>query len=374
MNNTHLAIVVFIAILIVIVLCWLCSRREGFTGQFNKSEPSTEFMKYLDMGDHRTLVRLLRGNSGKTVLLLHNSPMNLNIWNPLFQTLQRVSMTGVKTPNLVAYDLRGHGTAWMPVDPKYNDLDVNNHAWKLDTFVKDAKKVYDSVIGGGKVKVCGFGFGGTVAQKYALTYPDTVEKLTLLQTTVRPMPGLHDEIDYLGGPNGWIAKNPNVTYLTSEEKFVQKTLCDWFYLPKAKGCPSDPLVDKYDDNNDQTSPQYNLTAKMWRQGSSTTTLQADKLLASTNLVQDWKDAKDVSFKIHLLAATDDPLAPPEMMTNTYTSIYNTNRSLLVVFDIVNGRHGFTIMRPDYIAGIICDECEHLSTKNTYVTRTPEHGF
>ncbi|KKL64418.1 hypothetical protein LCGC14_2165250 [marine sediment metagenome] len=372
MGNIHIIIV---AILIVIVLCWYSCRTEKFVDIFNKSNASTEFLQYLDLGDHRTMVKLQRGNSGKTVLLLHNSPMNLDIWMPLFQTMQRISMIGVKTPNLVAYDLRGHGTAWLPVDKKYNDLNTGNYAWTLEQFVEDCKQIYDRVIGdGSQIKICGFGFGGIIAQKYALTYPETIEKLILLQTSIKPTPGLRPEINYLAGPQGWIARNPHVTYLTSEEKFVQQTLCDWFYLPEESDCPKDPLVDKYDDNNDQTAPQYNLVAKLWRQGSSTTTLQADKLLVSTDLVEDWEKAKDLSFGIHILAAMDDPLAPPDVMTATYTAIYNTNRQVIVAFDIVNGRHAFSIMRPDYITGIVCEDCEHMHAEDTYTTRAVDHGF
>nr|QBK87345.1 MAG: alpha/beta hydrolase fold protein [Marseillevirus LCMAC201] len=368
--------IALLVIIIVIALCCYC-RKEKFTAAFIKSDSSLQFLEYYDMGDHRTMVQLQRGNSGETVLLLHNTPMNLDIWMPLFQTMQRINMTGVVTPNLVAYDIRGNGTAWLPVDDKYNDLNIKNYAWKLEQFVEDCKQIYDKVIGNGKIKICGIGFGGIIAQKYALTYPETIEKLILLQTSIRPTPGLYPEINYLAGPQGWIAKNPHVTYLTSEEKFVQQNLCNWFYLPEKNNCPKDPLVDQYDDNNDQTSPQYNLVAKMWRQGSSTTLLQIDKLRVSTDLVPDWEKAK-VSFGIHILSATDDPYSPPDVMTATYTTIYNNNRHLVVALDIVNGRHAFYIMRPDYIAGIICGDCEHVpqhevaSAKNTI--RAPDHGF
>ena len=116
-----------------------------------------------------------------------------------------------------------------------------------------------------------------------------------------------------------------------------------------------------------------MTASLMRQGSATTLLQADKLLASTNLVQEWRDAQGIDFDIHILAATDDPLSPPQRMMDTYTSIYNTNRQMTVILDIVNGRHGFTIMRPDYIAGILCRECKKVNPDDTYKA-TQTYGF
>lgn len=369
-----IVIAVLALILILIILCY--RGKEQFSDDFLNAKPSTEFMKYLVLNEsddptkvRRTLVRQQRGNSQETVLLLHNSPMSAGIWRPLYITMQKINMTGVKTPNLISYDLHGHGSAWTPVDPKFNDLNVNNTAWSLDLFTQDAKKVYDNIIGQGKIKVCGFGFGGIVAQEFALKYPDLVSHLIILQTGIKPMPARQAEIDYLAGPNGWIAKNPNVSYLTNEEKYVQKTLCEWFYLPNIENCNSGDTGGR----NDQLAPQFNLTADMWRRGSSTTALQTAKLLISSNIESKWNTAGKLPFTIHLLSATEDPLAPPDRMVETYTAIYNNNRELIVAFDIVQGRHGFTIMNPNYIAGIICGDCEKKSAQSTYLTQSNQ-GF
>lgn len=366
MNNLQLIFIVCIGIAIL-VLIFFAQRKESFT-QLSDAQPSNIIITEVDQTDHRTMVRILKGNSGKTVLLIHNNPATLDIWLPLFQTMQRYNMSGIKTPTLVAYDVRGHGTAWLPVDPKYNDLDLNNTAWTAEQFVTDCKKVYDTIISSGKVKVMGFGFGGFIAQKFALTFPELIEKLIILQTSVRPNPAVQTQINYLGGPNGWIARNPLVTYLTMQEEFANRMLCNWFYLPNEKSCStqSRSLEDAADRYDDQRSPQYNLTATMWREGSATTTLQTDKLLIGTNLTFEWAKG-GFDFPIHILAATDDPSATPTMMTETFTTIQHANRTLMVVFDIVNGKHGFTIMRPDYIAGIICDECEKLGSESTNIS-------
>jgi pimeloyl-ACP methyl ester carboxylesterase len=296
---------------------------------------------------------------------LHNSPLNLNVWQPLFQTMQRINMSNVQTPNLVAYDLRGHGTAWVPVAAEYNDTQIQNHAWTLDQFVDDCRNIYEKVIGSGKIVLCGFGFGGSVAQAYALKYPENIEKLVLLQTTIRPISDIRSEINYM---SNWLAQNPKVDYLTSEEDYVNRVMCQWFVLPNVSACNQ-----KAESDNDQTTPQYSLATEMWRKASCSTALQTDKLMLATDFLPQWtKAAKDevVTFPTHILAATDDPLAPSDMMTETYTTIYNANRSILVVLDIVNGRHGFSLMRPDYIAGILCDACQTLSLTSTYAA-TPE---
>ena len=360
-----------LAVLAVIVVCCVFmgvhGNNEAFSRVFTEAKASNEFLQYLDQGDHRTMVRQLRGDNGSTVLLLHNNPATQTLWNPLFQTMQRFSMAGAKIPNLVAYDIRGHGTAWMPVDPKYNDLDINNYAWPGDLFVKDCKNVYDKIIGDGKIIIVGFGFGGYVAQKFALTYGDLIEKLVILQTTITPNPEINTQINYLGGPNGWIARNPGISYLTMEERFVGDMLCSWFYLPHDKKCPEDRLIDENDHGvNDSTSPQYNLAAMMWRQGSATTTLQTDKVNVADNLISEWSKG-GLEYPVHILAGTDDPSATPAMMTKTFTTIQHANRHLTVVLDVVNGRHGFTVMRPDYIAEIICGDCRKLVKRGTFTT-------
>ena len=374
MNWYFLIFSLIFIIFLIFIIYYLVrnrNRNEKFTALFDRSASSTEFLEAVDLGDHSTTVLIQKGDNGKTVLLLHNSPMTLNIWQPLLQTMQRLSMTGVKTPTLVAYDLRGFGTAWMPVDPSFTDGDLYNVAWSLDQYSQDCRKVYEKIIENGKVIICGFGFGGIIAQDFSLKYPDLVEKLVLLQTSIEQTPALTSEIQDLVN---WISQHKNVTYLTNDEAFVKKTLCQWFYLSASKNCPPDPLVDKFDDNNDDSSPQYNMADKMMRQGSSTSMLQSGKLLATTNMIEKWKMAKTIPFGIHILAATDDPLAPPYMMTRTYTNIYNTHRETMVVLDIVNGRHGFTIMRTDYIAGIVCDDCQKMTTEDTYTSIGKNYGY
>jgi pimeloyl-ACP methyl ester carboxylesterase len=332
-----------ILLLIILIIIFKIKSSESFTIEFDKSQPTTQLLQYLDMGDHRTVVQLQRGTNGNTVILLHNSPMNFNIWQPLFQTIQKYGLEGQKIPNLVAYDLRGHGTAWLPIDIRYNDNNNSNHAWSLETFANDCKNVYDKIIGGGKVYVCGFGFGGLVAQQYALMYPDTVKKLILLQTSITPLESLQDEINELVK---WINLNTNITYLTNKTDLVDKTMCQSFYLPTDKRCK-----DINSTTNEMNIPIYNLVETIFRESSATTLLQTDKLVISTNLINKWTTIK-VNFPIHILAAKDDPIAPPEKMIRTYTTIYNNNRQLTVVLDIVEGRYGFSITYPEYIANIL----------------------
>lgn len=361
--------IVFAALFVILLLATLLLKgKEYFTPGFKEMQYSSESLDYKNMGDHNTLVMTQKGNSGKTVLLLHNSPMNLNVWLPLYHTMQRMAMDGFKTPNLICYDLRGHGTAWMPVDNKYNDSNEFNRAWKIKDFVEDCRKIHEDVIGDTDITLCGFGFGGLVAQKYALEYPENIAKLVILQTTIRPMEGIRTEVEYL---SSWAMQNKAVDYLTTDKEYIDRALCDWFYIP-GKKCQY--KEGKY-TNDDTLTPQFNLVTTQWREASTTTTLQADKMLLATDLIDDWKNAKNIKFSVHIVAGTEDSLAPPNQMTKTYTTIYNNNRELMVILDIVNGLHGFAVMRPDYIAGIICADCDRLSAQSTFQAHHPEkHGY
>jgi pimeloyl-ACP methyl ester carboxylesterase len=352
--NNYIIFLVLIVVFLILCICYY-NKKEKFNISINEMTPSQQTLKYLDMGDHRTVVQIQKGYDD-IVILLHANPMNINLWQPLFQTMQRFNMNGYKTPTLIAYDLRGHGTAWAPINPKYNDTDVFNTAWTLEQFAIDCKKVYDNLVGNQKVIICGYGFGGSVAQKYALLYPTTVKKLVILQSPTRSAPGLQEEINYLGGVNGWINRNKNISYLTSEEKWIQKVLCGWFYINNDILCPNREQtdIDEYD------TPQYQLVEKMYRQGSSVTTLQVEKLGVATDLARDWESSPNIDFPIHILAATDDPISPPDLMVQTYSEIYNNNRSLTVIFDVVQGKHGFSVTHPDYIAGILCPDCPRVS--------------
>ncbi len=101
----------------------------------------------LTLKDHSTNVRRLLGDTGETIILVHNTPFNLLVWSPILMYTQSLKNAGKKIPNLLCYDLIGHGTAWVPVDKKYNDDDIPNHAWEYKDFSDDLYDVYKKYIG-----------------------------------------------------------------------------------------------------------------------------------------------------------------------------------------------------------------------------------
>jgi len=349
-----LVISVIILVVILILLIIIFSKKSEYLESPNKSvDPNEIVVKTVNMGSNPsvpTTMRILHGSkSMPPVILLHNSPTDSRIWEFVLADAQKLKIS--ERPTIITYDIRGHGSAWVPVDHKFNDPDPQNHAWSLDLLVNDLETIVSSagVNPQSKFVLAGYGFGGIIAQGYALKHPKYIAKLVLLQTSVTPMPHLEPEIKYLGGRNGWIYSHPGNPKLTNGVEWAQKMLCGWFYLPNNVNC--DGSHSQKITHDESGTPEYKLAAQILEGASATTTLQADKLLVATNLEDAWIKIINVPFPITITAATDDPMAPPSLMAETYSAIYNNNREADVVFDIVEGKHGFTILHPKHILSL-----------------------
>lgn len=341
-ENLNIYIIVFLfSILVILVVRLLTKRTEGIktTGSI---PGGTIFEHYSFKDGRKTNVANLVGTKDNWVVLLHNNPFNKQIWYPLFAHMQHLYEAGQQIPNLLAYDLKGHGTAWKPVDAKYNDTNSNNVAWTMSQFAGDLDEIYKKFIGRGKITLVGYGFGGAVAQEFALTNPKLIDKLLILQTTLEYNPGVDNEIMYL---SPLLQRNLDIYYLTMDEQFVQRSLCMWFLINDLIMCPQNTL----DNKNVSESVEYVLVQKLFREGSASTTLQVDKLLKNITYKQKWANTK-VDFPIILLTADADPLAPISVMTNEFKVLKSANSESRYV--TVKGKHGYTIIHPEVIAGLL----------------------
>ena len=122
-------------------------------------------MALLDLpGPGRSVNAVRTGPRGGTpVLLLHSAGLDLTYWDAQVAALGR-------DRDVVALDLPGHGLTRGAVQD-----------WELGTvtsFVADAI----TALGGGPVDIVGLSVGGVLAQSLALTRPDLVRSLTLIDT------------------------------------------------------------------------------------------------------------------------------------------------------------------------------------------------
>ena len=105
-----------------------------------------------------------------SVILIHGLGGNLHLWDRVVPILE-------KRFSVLRYDLRGHGQS-----------DVPSGDWSLDDFVKDLADLFDSRTLA-KAHLVGFSLGGLIVQRFALLYPERVDRLIILSAVA----GRNDE-------------------------------------------------------------------------------------------------------------------------------------------------------------------------------------
>jgi len=341
---------IILLIILIILLClyfFIITRPKA-----ERLEPVSKvaggiFTTQLDFGEYTTDVRELTGTINETIILLHNTPFNTQVWYPLFMYMQKLYKKTGQIPTLIAYDLLGHSTAWVSVDKKYTTNDINIFKWTINDFRNQLKTVYDTHVRSGKVTLVGYGFGGSVAADFAMNYPDLINKLFFLQYGLKDDPTLEysKDVEYLAN---WINANPNIYYLTNEQSFITNHICMWFELQGEPMCP--PEFNANDIRNEKESLEFLFAGKMFREASTTTYMQIFKLMNSLDLRQDFGKSK-FNFTTTVVGSTRDPYIPPEMLKknyNEYIKPTNSNNKLY----IVTGKHGFILFNSEFISNLL----------------------
>lgn len=294
---------------------------------------------YNDSGDSTNVLKLT-GDSDQTIIFIHNTPMNLQIWYPVFMEAQKAKNRGEKIPTMYAYDIIGHGTAWLSVPESYMDTDIDNHIWGYDDYVDQFHTIYEKFVEG-KVTVVGYGTGGLIAQAIGIKYPNIIEKIVVLGSTIGPTEtGFTDEIGYLVG---WYNQNKNIDYLTMETSFVNHNMCMWFENNNILKC-SHPK-NREDTTDETTTAQYLIADKIYRQASCTTYVQLDKLAESEDIRKAW-DKNTVQFPIQFVIGDRDHYTNLEEMKKDLETVRKTDNLAEMV--VIKGKHGFPVSHPDLI--------------------------
>lgn len=120
----------------------------------------------LELSDHLTELATV-GERGPAVVLLHALGLTWQMWEPVMRQL-------AQGRRVLAYDLRGHGSA---VDaPAPADM----------TALADDLRDVLAAVGLDGAHIVGLSYGGGVAQTFAARHPGSVHSLTLAATTGRP--------------------------------------------------------------------------------------------------------------------------------------------------------------------------------------------
>lgn len=103
---------------------------------------------------------------GPALVLIHGMGGDSTEWAPLIPELSR-------EVRCIAVDLRGHGKSEKPNQPYTQEMFADDVAALLDTLKID------------KAYICGVSMGGFVALKMALSHPEKVKGLILIDTAAR---------------------------------------------------------------------------------------------------------------------------------------------------------------------------------------------
>src|SRR6202521_2755940 len=121
------------------------------------------------------------GGSGPVVVLIHGYAENGDSWAPLAADL-------MKDHTVVVPDLRGIGRSSKPAD-----------GYEKKMQAKDIRAVVTS-LGYDKTFVVAHDIGNIVADVYAATYPEKVERLVVMDA---PIPGIDPWSEILQNPGVW---------------------------------------------------------------------------------------------------------------------------------------------------------------------------
>jgi 3-oxoadipate enol-lactonase len=135
------------------------------------------------------IIHVTRTGSGEPLLLLHCLGVDRQFWDfaaPLEDAFE-----------LVRYDFPGHGETTVPM-ASYSIADLSD---QLSQLVKE-----QSI---GKAHVAGISLGGLVAQQFAATHPELVDRLVLIDTT----PRYTDELRAVWGERAATARAEGVSAL-----------------------------------------------------------------------------------------------------------------------------------------------------------------
>jgi pimeloyl-ACP methyl ester carboxylesterase len=334
---------IILFIILIFIVFWCMNKSEKFTMKPNIVGGINLYKMVLN--NYTTNIKKLLGNNGKTIILLHNTPFNMEIWSALFMKTQQLKSNGEQIPTLICYDLMGHGTGWVSVPQQYNDVSITNKAWDYNIFVEHLYEIFKEHSDTSSATIVGYGFGGLIGQAFTVKYPQLVEKLFVLGTTIRPtITEVPDEVRYLVN---WIAANPNIPYLTMPESFVQHNLCLWFDNNDIKDCPLS--LNARDKENRFNTIEYLFGKKILRQSYAATYLQVDKMLSTEDLRDDWT-AKNINVPIVFLVGDRDHFTNIDTIKQDVLFIRNKVNSVKLY--IVNGKHAFPLTETTFMYNLI----------------------
>lgn len=118
-------------------------------------------MPYADLSDVRLYYE--REGQGHTVVFIHGHSLDRRMWNGQVQAVSR-------SYAVLRYDVRGHGLSSAPAT-----------GYSMPHYARELHELLEH-LGLRRPSIVGLSMGGNIAIEYALTYPDRLETLTLVDS------------------------------------------------------------------------------------------------------------------------------------------------------------------------------------------------
>jgi len=115
--------------------------------------------RFIETNGIRTRYRI--DGAGPELVLVHGVGAQLESWDGVVERLRGRF-------RCISYDLRGHGATDKPPGP-----------YSIEDFAADAAGLIDA-LGVARCHLAGFSLGGLIGQRFALDYPDRLDRLVLL--------------------------------------------------------------------------------------------------------------------------------------------------------------------------------------------------
>lgn len=338
-------------ILLLFIIIWLNKKSENF------DQTSKLILQTIDLGDHKTIVRIYPGKLQSILVMIPGSPYQ-NQWDPVISELLN---SGKDLPTLITYDPRGFGSANnLYIDPKYSNSDPFNTAWTIDNYATDFWKIIDDLGIKNKLSIAAWGFGGLIAQKVALSRPNNINELFLLQGYVSAL--TIESTNVIDSLAVYLNKYAEIQYLPMPQEIKQQRICQIFDLNN-QICPG---------NNDPTDQSQNIAfinAQSNLNDSSARAFQQVLKIANTvNPKQWWTDFKNpIPFRVFILSSDRDERSKPNdnaileqiIEDHSFSNSVITNGNKPIALKIVPGKHFTTFSDPKTTANILLERINYI---------------
>lgn len=324
--------IIVIAILLICLLStcifiWSKQSIGGFIGL-----PGNLQTHVITLSDHKTTVRVLYGNATKStppVILIGSCPLDQRMWDPVLNEVSKAIMNNKSgIPTFITYDSRGCGTADFQQQTSLN-TDIAKWSKDLDLLLNQLEI--------DKVVLAGWGFGGLVAQHFALTNSSKVSKLYVFSVSSTDSDGAEELTNMIDRLEQWRNQNLQITYLTLHETMVQEILCKWF-------------------ENCGHENEFNIQQIREICQDSLRELNVDDYLLTLKLIRDsqwliplWLSNESIPFKTYLMSASNDKFAHPTGAIDLFNAMKKGSKGKWITMDVKQGLHGYALAHAEETA-------------------------